>query len=588
MKQFFQTFAGVLAGLFAFFVAVPVLLFLLIMILGSITSALTPARSVVLALDLRQEMTDQRSLNPFAALGGGRLALLDVLERLEAAREDESVKGIYIRANTDGMAPAQAEELRAALAAFRAEGKFVVAHLQPDSLRVSLAGYATVAGADELWLQDASEFQAMGLSSQALFLGETLRRFRVQAQFEQREEYKNAPNQLTEAGFTPSHREATLGLLNGVYDVLTRAIAEDRELTQQQVQERIAATPVTGARAVELGLIDRMGRPEDAEAAALARAEGATMLDFDDYRPPPRVGGPVIAVVAGEGGIVSGRNEVSPFGEGASMNSDAVAEALLDAAEDDNVRAIVFRVSSGGGSVVASDQILNALRMAKARGKKIVVSMGEVAASGGYYVAVDADEIVASATTITGSIGVFGGKLVIGPAMEHYAGVRTETLSLGSPMVSALSADEAFTREERAAFAAFVDRTYATFLALVAEGRGLTPEQAHAAAHGRVWTGAQAAERGLVDHLGGFATAIARARALAEIEEGDRVRLRFYPSRPTTLQAFEALLGSSGDAARAAALLSAVAEEPALAALVAQLNGQAGQARAEAPPLRIR
>jgi protease IV len=185
---------------------------------------------------------------------------------------------------------------------------------------------------------------------------------------------------------------------------------------------------------------------------------------------------------------------------------------LLDASEDEDVAAIVFRVTSPGGSVVASDQILAALRTARERGKKVVVSMGDVAASGGYYVAAEADEIIASPSTITGSIGVVGGKLILGPAFEHYLSSNTETVTVGSPMVEMFTTERAFNQAERAAFAGFIDRAYQDFIGLVAEGRDLSREQVREVARGRVWTGQQALERRLVDRLGGFHVAVARAR----------------------------------------------------------------------------
>lgn len=422
MKQFLITVAGVLVGLVLFLFIGPFLLFS--MLAASVSSQPAQPAHMVLSLDLREPMTDQRSTNPFAAFSGGT-SLLETLSRIESARTDNAVEGIYIRANTGGMPAAQAEELRAALAAFRASGKFVVAHLQNDGVRMGMPGYMAIADSDEVWLQDASEFMPMGLSAEVTFYANTLRRYHMQAQFETREDYKTAASTLTHETFTPQHRESMLSLMNGIYDVMIANIAADRGITPDAVRQAIEATPYTAQRAVELHLVDRIGRPFDAEQSALARAENAEMIDFADYRPRERNSGPVIAVVQGEGAIVSGPTEDGLFSEESSMNSDVIAQALLDASEDDNVRAIVFRVSSPGGSVVASDQILAALRTAKERGKHIVISMGEVAASGGYYVSAYADEIVASSSTITGSIGVLGGKLIIGPAMDHYLSTNT-------------------------------------------------------------------------------------------------------------------------------------------------------------------
>ena len=213
----------------------------------------------------------------------------------------------------------------------------------------------------------------------------------------------------------------------------------------------------------------------------------------------------MIAVVQGEGAIVSGPEEHDIFGDESDDEQRRIAEALLDASEDEDVAAIVFRVSSPGGSVVASDQILAALRTAKERGKKIVVSMGDVAASGGYYVSAYADEIVASPSTITGSIGVLGGKLIIGPAFDHYLSTNTETITVGSPYGGDVH-HRARLQPSRARARSRASSTAPTrdFIGLVAEGREMTREQVARSRSGRVWTGQQAQERGLVDHLGGF------------------------------------------------------------------------------------
>lgn len=583
MKQFLITVAGVIVGSFLF-----VFLGFLFLIgsLASLGSKPANPSHMVLALDLREDMSDQRSANPFAAFGSGN-ALLEVLTKIDAARTDDAVEGIYIRANTGGMQAAQAEELRAALAAFRAAGKFVVAHLQPDGVRMGMPGYMAVADSDEVWLQEASEFQPMGLSAEVTFFGQTLQRYHMQAQFEQREDYKNAPNSITQRGFTPAHRESMLSLMNGVYDNMIANIAADREIAPQAARTAVESTPFTAQRARELNLIDQVGRPEEAERAALARAENAEIVEFGDYHPAARASGRVIAVVQGEGAIVSGPEQHDIFSDESNMNSDRVAEALLDASEDEDVAAIVFRVSSPGGSVVASDQILAALRTAQERGKKIVVSMGDVAASGGYYVSAYADEIVASPSTITGSIGVFGGKLIIGPAFDYYLSTNTETLTVGSPMVEMFTTERGFNQAERAAFAGFIDRAYQQFLGIVAEGRSMTREQARAVAQGRVWTGQQALERGLVDHLGGFSVAVARARALAGIEEDARVQLRYYPAAENPFEAFERMFGASSESVEALVRINAALQDPRMQRAMAALREDDANVRAEADAFTI-
>ncbi len=579
LKQFLITVAGVLTGLVLFLFIGPILL--IGMLAASFGGQPAQPSHMVLALDLREPLTDQRPANPFAALSGESSALLDVLAKIDGARTDNAVEGIYIRANTGGLQAAQAEELRAALAAFRQSGKFVVAHLQNDGVRMGMPGYMAIADSDEVWLQETSEFQPMGLSAEVTFFGETLQRYHMQAQFEQREDYKTYPNSLTQRTFTAAHREEITSLMNGIYDNMLANIATDRGITPAATRAAVESTPFTAQRARELTLIDQIGRPEEAERAALARAENSELVDFADYRAPVHSGGRVIAIVQGEGAIISGPESHDVFGGESAMNSDAIAQALLDASEDEDVAAIVFRVSSPGGSVVASDQILAALRTAKERGKHIVVSMGDVAASGGYYVSAFADEIIASPSTITGSIGVVGGKLIIGPAMDYYLSSNTETITVGSPMVEMFTTERGFSPAERAAFAGFIDRAYTQFLGLVAEGRGMTPQQVRTVAQGRVWTGQQALERGLVDHLGGFSVAVARARALAGIEEDARVQLRYYPTVESPFEAFGRMFGASADSVEALVRINAALSDPRMQRVMAALREEDASVRAE-------
>ena len=586
MKQFLITVGGVLTALVLFMVLGPIILFS--MIFASAGSGPPQPNQMVLALDLREELTDQRSSNPFAAFGDGSHALLEVIGRIEQARTDDRVKGIYIRANTGGMAASQAEELRAALAEFRESGKFVVAHIQVDGVRMGMPGYSAIADADQVWLQESSEFMPMGLSAEITFLADTLQRYHMEAQFEAREDYKTAPNTLTQDSLTPAHREQITTLMNALYTNMLGTIAADRQIPVQQVRAIVESTPFTAARARELRLVDQLGRPEEAERAALALAEGSEIVEWGDYAPRTRSGGRVIAVVQGEGAIVSGPEETDIFADESAMNSDRIAEALLEASEDDDVAAIIFRVSSPGGSVVASDQILAALRTAQERGKRVVVSMGDVAASGGYYVSAYADEIVAAPSTITGSIGIFGGKLIIGPALDHYLSTNTETITVGSPMVEMFTTERGFNQAERAAFAGFIDRGYAAFLGLVAEGREMSVDQVRAIAGGRVWTGQQARELGLVDHVGGFQVAIARARALAGIEEDARIQLRFYPAVENPFEAFGKLFGASGESVEALVRLNAILSDPRTQRAFAALREEDASIRAEAETPRVR
>ena len=586
MKQFIITIAGVFVGLILF-IGVGVF-WLMASLVGAVNQASThggamPAQ-VVLNLDLREPITDQRGGNFF----GGGMNTLDIIRKLDAASTDPKVKGIYVRAATGGLDPAQAEEIRTALAKVRAAKKFVITHMQNDGSSMSMLGYTATAGSDELWLQETGDFMPMGILSQNMYLGGALQKFKVQAQFEAREQYKDAVTQYTERGPTPASKEATTAMLASIYNTALADIAADRKISVDAAKAAIEGTPYASADAVKLKLADKLGRPEDAAQAALDRAGGkAELFDLERYSPPAKTTGPTIALVTAEGEIVSGPAQGPSLGGGNMISSDEISAALLQAANDDKVKAIVFRVSSPGGSAVASDQISHAVALAKQKGKKVVVSMGPYAASGCYYISAGADSIVALPTTITGSIGIFGGKIVIGPALEYYLGVTTATNSVGSPNIEMFDSTKPFTNEQRAVFATLIDRGYQDFLGVVASGRHMTKDQVREVAKGRVWTGAQAKERGLVDELGGLDAAIARAKTLAGIKADEKVTLKLYPQARNPIEELQALFGVSTDAARAAVTLSAVMGDKRVEQAL-EAAEQRGALGARAEPMLVR
>jgi protease-4 len=261
------------------------------------------------------------------------------------------------------------------------------------------------------------------------------------------------------------------------------------------------------------------------------------------------------------------------FGGGASIYSDRTAEAIYDAIEDNSVKAIVFRVSSPGGSPEASEQILAAVRAARAAGKPVVVSMGEYAASGGYWISSEANWIVAQPSTLTGSIGVFGGKFVISEALGRF-GVDLRGLSVGGDYADAFSPSEAWTESQRAAFAASMDRTYEEFVQRVSTGRRLPVARVREIARGRVWTGAQARSLGLVDQLGGLTEAIAKARELAEIPADQSVRYKRFPTPLSPWDALSEAFGVQSEAARALVLLGSVMADPQAQAVLGEVRTQ--------------
>jgi protease-4 len=553
MKQFLMTVAGVFVGLVLFLVGVP---FLLIVMAASAARPAPIPTHTVLQLDLRGGLPDQDSQNPFAALGGGGgQSVMSIIETLRRAETDDKVEAVLVRLPEGGMAPASADELRLAFKHFRAVGKKpIFAHSQglyPSGLVTST--YMLGSAASEFWMQPDSSLQAVGAASEEMFFKRFFDKYGVKADYEQRYEYKNAVNPYLYSDYTPAHRESTLSWMGSVYTTALTTAAQDRKIDPAALIKTIEAGPYSAEEARAKGLIDRVGQVKDAQDAMLSRAgKGAKLLDFDDYasraKKAPAKTGPTIAVVSAEGAIMTGSGEGgSPFGGDSTIYSDQVAKALYDAIDDKDVKAIVFRVSSPGGSDTASEQILAAVKAARKAGKPIVVSMGTYAASGGYWISSGASAIVAEPTTLTGSIGVFGGKFALGDALARF-GVDTRQVHVGGDYAGAFGTGQGFTPDQRARFAGWMDRIYAGFVHRVAEGRNLPEARVREIAKGRVWTGVQAKQLGLVDELGGFYEAVDKAKSLAGIK--GEVKLKKVGGSNSPFEALEKVLGVSETSVR--------------------------------------
>ena len=554
MKQFLITLAGVFCGLLLFFLGLPVLV--LGVIAGSTQPAPTPANAV-LSLDLRQTLQDQDPAAALPFLNGRSLSVVSVVQGLSRAAQDPAVKGLLIRLPEGGLAPAQADEIRLALKGFRKSGKYAIAYSQgiyPSG--VSTATYMLGTAADQFWMQPGSALQSTGLASEDLFLKRFFDKYGVTADFQQRQQYKTAVNPLLYDDYTPAHREAELGWMTSVYDTELAAAAQDRNLDPAAVKATLAAGPYSAEDAQAKRLIDHVGDLQAAVQALGAHAGGgAKLVDFAQYRSArtgaaANAGGPVIALIGAEGDIVTGTGSNQGLTSArAGVYSDDVAKAFQDAIHDDRVKAIVFRVSSPGGSDTASVQIASAVQAARAAHKPVVVSMGTYAASGGYWISAGADEIVAEPTTLTGSIGVFGGKMVVGPALARF-GLDLRDLSVGGDFAGAYGSGQPFTPAQRATLSAWMDHIYTGFIAHVAEGRHLPPQRVAEIAKGRVWTGVQAQQLGLVDKLGGLPLAVREAKRLARLPADQAAPLRLTPSHTSPLDALTRMVGVSATSAR--------------------------------------
>jgi protease-4 len=573
MKQFLITAAGVFAGLLIFLIGVPVVL--IAMAANAAGPEAVPGKAV-LELDLREALTDQSSQNPLSGFSRRGNSVMSIIETLHRAERDDRVKGLFIRLPEGGMEPGAADELRSAIRRFRSSGKVVVAHSQglyPSG--VVTATYMLGSAADEFWMQPASSFQVTGLASEDVFLKRFFDKYGIKADYEQRYEFKNAVNGYLYDDYTPAHRAAELSWMGSIYASNLAAAAADRKLPADALRHTLEAGPYLAEQAQKLHLIDRVGQVRDAEQGLLKRFD-AESVEWDDYarsrRRTPQTG-PTIAVIEAEGAIVTGKDGAhNPFTGGGNIYSDDLSDAFYDAIKAKDVKAIVFRLNSPGGSDTASEQILAAVRAAKAAGKPVVVSMGTYGASGGYWVSSEASAIVAQPTTLTGSIGVFGGKFAVGPALAKF-GVDIRQLGVGSSYAGAFGSGREFSPQERAAFSGWMDQIYGNFLARVAEGRKLPLERVQQIAKGHVWTGVQARELGLVDQVGGFYEAVDRAKALAGIS-GEAKLKRMTPGG-SPIEAIQKLLGVEATSAKTLAAAAWVFGDPRAEGII----DQAAQAR---------
>lgn len=503
----------------------------------------------VLELDLRTAPPETSGLDPLAMItGGGRpLVLREAVAALNRAADDPRVAGLIARVQLPAAAAGPVQELREAIAAFTAvKPSLAWAENYPGTMSYYLAS-----AFGEVWMQPSGTVGLIGFATSALFLRDALDKAGVQAQFVARGEYKSAANLFTQDHYTDAHREADTRLLESLRGQVWRAIAESRKIDRDSLDALADRAPLLRDVAVESKLIDRVGFRDQAYAriAELVGAEGFTpdTGDADSDDAPPRLfvsryaratgsGGPsmpgrgpksTVAVVTVAGPIVNGRGGSRlPFGS-SNAGGDTIAAALRAAAHDDAVSAIVLRVDSPGGSVTASETIWREVKKARERGKPVVASMGAVAASGGYYVSMGADAIVANPGTITGSIGVVTGKL-IARDLKQRLGVGSDAVRTNAN-ADAWSINAPFTPEQQAQVEAEADLFYTDFVERVADGRNLSVDAVEAVARGRVWTGADALDHGLVDELGGLRAAIRKAKVMAGLDEDAKVRLVGYP-----------------------------------------------------------
>lgn len=470
---------------------------------------------------------------------------LDVLERIRRVEEDPGVRGLVLTLEDPGLSWARYQELRRRIVALQERGKPVLVYLRGTA---PTGAYYLSSAASQVVLHPAGDVELTGLASQLLHVRGLLELVGVEPQFVRRDEYKSAPETFTRTEPSEASLEQTNALLDDIYAELVAAIAEGRGLDASQVRELVDQGPFTAREAERTGLVDVLAYPDELEGL-LAQVHAGPVAVTDLTRvPQPRSAWEdpdQIAVIYVEGAIVPGESSRGGLFGPTTTGSQTLARSLQRAARDRRVRAVVLRVDSPGGSAYASDEIWRAVELVKREGKPVVVSMGGVAASGGYYVSAGADAIWAEPTTLTGSIGVYSGKMVTERLLDDL-GVGTTTLLRGRN-ADLRSSTRRWDDVQVARMQEMVDETYRQFKDRVAAGRGLTEAQVDAIAGGRVWSGQRALDVGLVDQLGGLQDAITDARERAGIPERRKVGLVSFSARGAALETLAPSLRTGQD-----------------------------------------
>ena len=487
--------------------------------------------TILLELDLTGTLVEDVGSHPLEKMiNRRRLALRTLIGRLAAAADDPEVVGLLAKLGSTSITLAQAQELAEAISRFRAKGKETIAFAETfGELGRGTAAYLVGTSFGELWLQPSGSVGLMGATTAATFMRGALDRAHVEPLFSQRHEYKNAVDRMVRSEFSEAHREALERLTTSAFEQVVTAVAGARNISEDKVRDLIDRAPISAAEAQEAGLVDHLGYRDQVRESLVHRwPEKPTLLyvsryhrKWDNIRRMRQARQPAVGLVEAIGQIRVGRSKPGPGARAAG--SDTVASALRSAVKDERIRAIVLRINSPGGSYVASDTIWREVCRAREAGKPVVASMGDLAASGGYFVAMAADVIVAEPATLTGSIGVFGGKLQTA-GLFHRFGVNVENLSQGRHALM-FSPQTGFSEDEWATLNEWLDFVYDDFTAKVASGRNMTSDAVREVARGRVWTGADALERGLVDELGGLRRAAEIARERAGLAPGAPLRL---------------------------------------------------------------
>lgn len=575
--KFLGNVLAVIVGLFAFsIVAVLIVFALLGLVAASSEEEVTLEKNSILHLDLNGRTLVERTseedlvfgsfLDPFG--GDNSAGLVNLKKAIAEAKTNENIKGIYLNAGLFGAGQAGLLELREALQDFKESGKFIVAYDEA----YSEGGYFLASVADEIYLNPLGGIDFNGFSSEGIFLKGFFEKVGIKPEVFRVGEFKSAVEPFILDKMSPENRLQTQYFLDDINGHAIALIAESRKIAKDslikinhQMLVRKPKDAVTYKLATALKyedevhsiLKEKLGLKEDDQISTINATDLGGLAKSKNITSPNR-----IAVILAEGEIVDGNVE-------GAISSEKFAKEIRKARKDENIKAIVLRVNSPGGSILASEVIWREMSEAK-KVKPVIVSMGEVAASGGYYISAPADTIVAQPNTITGSIGIFGILFNVQELVNDKLGVTTDVVSTGE-LSDFGNMARPLTEVERTIIQSSVEDGYETFISRVAEGRGMHPDSVRKVASGRVWTGTQAKARGLVDVLGGLDTAV--GIAAAKIKAGEDYRVVYYPEKK---QWFEELMLNFSDKVQVRILQSQLGEQYPLYQQIQKLKNYQG------------
>ncbi|MFM7177304.1 MAG: signal peptide peptidase SppA [Bacteroidota bacterium] len=543
MKQFLKT---VLASMIGVFLSSILLFFFVILLIIGIASTVDSPKSgsaekgTILHLNLTEEISERASDNPFANLNpmslqvGKGLGLDRILECLEKASKDPNISGIYLEVPSVNGGMASMEEIRNALKAFKKSGKFVYAYADV----YSQGGYYLASTADQVWMNPEGMLDMRGMSASIPFFKGALEKLEVRPEIIRHGKFKSAVEPFILDKMSDENRAQTAEYVDDLWSHYLSKVGESRKIQMDSLKSYAANFTVrTAADAVKMGLVDTLAYmdvflkklcdktgktdEDDLELVGLSK-----YYDFADPSPEKEPTRDKIAVIYAVGDIVSGEGDESEIG------SESLSKTIREVRTDDKVKAVVLRVNSPGGDALASDIIWREMELCR-KAKPVIVSMGDVAASGGYYISCNADSIFAQPNTITGSIGVFGLMFNIQDMLKNKLGVTYDSYNTGS-YADLGSMTRPMTESERAIMQGFVEQTYATFTGRVSDGRSMSVAQVDSIGQGRVWSGVDAQRLGLVDALGGINEAIAAAAKKAGLKN---YRIADYPKQKDPIKA---------------------------------------------------